>query len=132
VENISIDLVSDGLKAYEEEDYKTAFELFSQACDMGDANGCLNLGVMYYNGGDVQRDIPKAIELFKKACDMGDANGCLNLGLIYESGEGEDVQKDIPKAIELYTKACDMGYAYGCYRLECCMNMKRVLDKTII
>jgi TPR repeat protein len=54
VENISIDLVRDGLKAYNEEDYKTAFELFLQACDGGDAEGCCSLGVMYNEGKGVK------------------------------------------------------------------------------
>jgi hypothetical protein len=40
VKNITMVLVSDGLEAYGEEDYKRAFKLFSQACDGGVDDGC--------------------------------------------------------------------------------------------
>jgi hypothetical protein len=61
-----------------QQDYFKAVELYTKACDGGNANGYNNLGVMYANGEGVQQDNFKAVELFKKACSDGNANGCEN------------------------------------------------------
>ena len=45
--------------------------------------GCYNLGTIYANGNDVEKDFSKAAELFKKACDGGEMHGCSNLDIIY-------------------------------------------------
>jgi TPR repeat protein len=68
-----------GEEAFEEKDYGKAFDFFKKACDMGDAKGCNNLGVMYMNGLGVGKDYHKAIELYSKACNMGDVMGCINM-----------------------------------------------------
>ena len=47
-------------------------------------NGCYNLGTIYANGNDVEKDFSKAAELFKKACDGGEMNGCRSLDIIYK------------------------------------------------
>jgi hypothetical protein len=116
VKNVLPDLVSDGLKAHEENDYKTAFELFSKACDSGDVKGCFHLALLYYYGRGVKQDYFKAVELFSKACDGGEAKACFWLGIMYE--KGKDVQQDITKALELYAKAYEMGDERGLIAYE--------------
>jgi TPR repeat protein len=58
-----------------QDNFKAA-ELFTKACDGGDAQGCFNLGAMYNNGEGVRQDKFEAVELFGKACDMRDESGC--------------------------------------------------------
>ncbi|GHS87700.1 hypothetical protein FACS189487_04330 [Campylobacterota bacterium] len=84
-------------------------------CKNGNAVSCTELGVLYYEGDDVQQDYAKASELFKKACDQGYAQGCISLGFLYANGDG--VPQDYAKANELYKKVCDKGYAQGCTNL---------------
>ncbi len=93
-----------------------AFNLYTKACDGGDAIGCLELGVMYFNGEDIEQDYSKALEFYTKACDGGIAKGCSNLGLMYDKGQGMK-RNDLIKAVELYGKACAGGYIKGCYNL---------------
>ena len=51
--------------------------LYRQACDMGNAMGCNNLGLMYQNGEGVAKDDAKAVELYQKSCDAGTQAGYL-------------------------------------------------------
>jgi TPR repeat protein len=53
-----------------------AAQLFQRACDLGNAAGCNNLGVLYDKGIGVAQDKVKAAQLFRKACDGGIAQGC--------------------------------------------------------
>jgi TPR repeat protein len=56
VEKQLTDLMYESLKAFEEGDYKTSFELFSKACDLsGDIEECYKLSVAMYN----ERNYPK-------------------------------------------------------------------------
>jgi hypothetical protein len=58
-------------------DEKRAGELFKQACDGGDMDGCFDLGNCYAKGWcGVGRDAMRAGELYKKACDDGLAPAC--------------------------------------------------------
>jgi hypothetical protein len=100
-------ILENGIRAYEEGDYETVFELRPKACKMGSASEYYELGVMYASGNGVKRDYSKAVELYKKAYEMGSVRGCINLGLMYEFGVG--IQKDTQKAKELYRKAYKMS-----------------------
>ena len=93
----------------------TAIEYLALSCDGGIAAGCINLGVMYFEGEGVKPDKQKAAASYDKACDRGDAKGCFTLGLLYEYGEG--VKQDTLQAAALYAKVCDGGHAEGCCNL---------------
>ena len=45
---------------------------YEKAAAQGDADAQYNLGVLYYNGEGVPRDISKAREWFEKAAAQGD------------------------------------------------------------
>ncbi len=83
-----------------------------KACDDGYAQGCFNLGYMYYQGEGVPVDFKKAGGLYSKACDGGDAQGCILLGGMYVVGEGVPVDYD--KALKLFKKTCELGNQWGC------------------
>ena len=48
--------VRKALTYYNQENYTKALKLFEEACDMGDIDGCNNLGVMYEKGQGVEQD----------------------------------------------------------------------------
>jgi TPR repeat protein len=98
----------DGVK----QDKQKAKQLYTKACDGGDANGCYNLGVMSDNGDGATQDKQKAKELYTKSCDAGNMGGCVNLGLMYTTGDG--IRQDKQKAKKLFAKACDGGNMGGC------------------
>jgi TPR repeat protein len=106
------DLFAQGLSAYRGKMFPQAAELYRKACDGGERKGCHDLGLMYYRGEGVPKDLNRAADLYKRACDAGGTGGCLDLGLMYLRGEG--VPKDPNRAAELYKRACDAGSPPGC------------------
>ncbi len=110
--NICVDI---GMYYINEEDFMNAKKFFIKACYMGDALGCNNVGLMYYYGYGVKRDLKRAFKLFKKACDRGEAVACNNVGSFYYFGYG--VPKNYDKALSFYKKACDMGSSLACKNL---------------
>jgi len=70
-----------GLAAYDRGDYTQAFEEFRSLADQGNAKAQFNLGLKYYKGEGVARDLAKA-------ADQGNAKAQFNLGLMYYKGRG--------------------------------------------
>jgi TPR repeat protein len=108
-------LFDQGNAAYKGRQFSQAAQLFQKACDGGERKGCNTLGLMYYNGEGLPKDLNRAKDLYKRACDAGGSGGCLNLGLLYF--RGEDLPKDLDRAAALFKRACDAGGAPGCNNL---------------
>ena len=102
----------DGYSAIEKGDYKTAFTIFEDLAEKGDAVAQFALGFMYYDGLGVRQDYFKAKEWYEKAATQGDAQAQNNLGVMYDNGYGVIQDKKIAK--ELYGKACDGGVQIAC------------------
>ena len=98
------------------EDSALSVAFGKKACDFGSIDGCYQMGVKYYNGSGVSRDVKQSFALFKKACDGEKIEGCNNLGVLYNNGEG--TKQDIQKARQLFKKACDSGYKPSCENLK--------------
>ncbi|HHW5018725.1 TPA: tetratricopeptide repeat protein, partial [Haemophilus influenzae] len=77
-----------GLTAYEQSNYQTAFKLWLPLAEQGNAKAQYNLGVMYGNGRGVKQDYFKAVNWYRKAAEQGHADAQLNLGYMYEKGRG--------------------------------------------
>jgi serine/threonine protein kinase len=88
-----------------------AASYFKKACDNKDARGCTALGIYYYAGKGIEKNMLKAKELFEKACREGNGEGCYNLALTYTKDQ------NYGKAITFYEKACSGGYGKACYKL---------------
>lgn len=91
---------------------KEALSRYRQACREGGATGCFNLGVAYFDGGTVPRDVRSAVDYFRKACTGGDQDGCASLAGAMLVGDG--LRRDEKKALALATQACHRGGLYGC------------------
>ena len=108
-----------------ESDFKEAFDLFSEAADLGYAEAMAYMGVMYRNGFVVEKDDAKAAEWYQKAIDTGGRTlltsmAYNNLGILYQRGEG--VKKDLEKARDLFQMAVDKDHNE---------RAKQYLDETI-
>ncbi len=106
------DLLDEGRSAYKGNQFSQAAELFRRACDGGERKGCHDLGLMYFRGEGVAKDLHRAADLYKRACEAGGTGGCLDLGLMYLRGDG--VPKDLNRAADFYKRACDLGSPPGC------------------
>ena len=72
-----------GLTAYEQSNYQTAFKLWLPMAEQGDANVQFNLGVMYAKGQGVKQDDFEVVKWFRKAAEQGHAEAQFNLGVRY-------------------------------------------------
>ena len=93
-------------------------EFFQKACNLDDAAGCNDLGIVYESGLEFKNlppDFKKANAYYEKACNMGNSSGCSNRGFLYANGYG--VKQDYKKANTYYDKACNMNSGTGCFNL---------------
>ncbi|WP_390121298.1 tetratricopeptide repeat protein, partial [Helicobacter pylori] len=65
-----------GVKSIEAKDYIQAKKYFEKACDLNISRGCGALGVLYYNGQGVEKNLTKAAQYISKACKLGDQKAC--------------------------------------------------------
>lgn len=83
--------------------------------EQGDVDAQNELGVMYFEGKDVEQDYSKAAEWFLKAANQGHANAQRYLGYMYYHGKG--VEQDYGKAAEYWRKAAEQGNAVAQFNL---------------
>eukprot|EP00039_Didymoeca_costata_P007457 m.100243 g.100243 ORF g.100243 m.100243 type:complete len:113 (-) comp13695_c0_seq2:5-343(-) len=70
-------------------DIKSAVDLFTKACEGGEANGCFFLGLIHGNFDKKNKefeDKPKGLENCIKACSMGHYMGCVNASIMLSKG----------------------------------------------
>lgn len=59
------------------EDFSKAAQLYNISCEYNNAFGCLNLGIMYFNGNNsFPKNAEFARKFIQKACDLGNADAC--------------------------------------------------------
>ena len=91
------------------------FRETKQLADQGIADAQHNLGVMYYRGEEVERDLEQAVKWYRRAAEQGHARARINLAIMYLSGEG--VKLDYGQAARWMTLAAEQGYADAQYGL---------------
>ena len=86
-----------------------------KAAEQGEVNAQLKLGVMYYNGEGVPKNLQEAAKWFHKAAEQGDAEAQYSLGMMYNYGEG--VPTNLQEAVKWYRKAAEQGDELAQYSL---------------
>ena len=104
-----------------------AFFYLSMAAAQGHANAQYNLGVMYWHGNGIAKDLTKAAEWMLKAAAQGKMDAQFNLGVMYEYGEG--VVQDSSKAAEWYLKAAIKEHSLAQYRIGAMFYVGHGVDK---
>jgi len=104
-----------GNKAYQRQDYATAFEQYSEAADNGSATAQYHLAVMYAEGQGIQEDMTKAAALLQQASAQGQEDAQLMLGLFYVYGDG--VKQDPAKGAEWIKTSAEKGNDVAMYYL---------------
>lgn len=88
--------------------YKKAFELFTDAYNLGEVEAIINIGLCYLQGNGTEKNEKEAVKCFEQAAEKNSSGvAYFNLGVCYENGFG--VEKDYKKAIEMYGKAVENG-----------------------
>jgi len=78
------DAFEDGLAAYKQGDYHTAYQVFRSLAEQGDARGQNGLGNMYVTGQGVAKDDVEAVRWYRMAAKQGHAQAQHSLGVMYE------------------------------------------------
>jgi uncharacterized protein len=116
--SVSADDKSDfrrGFDAYNKGDYATALKEWKPLAKSGFIHAQYNLGLMYYLGQGVRRDVRNAYEWWSLAAEKGHLSAQDGLGNIYKSGRA--VPRDYKKAVELYSLAAQQGRPISQYHL---------------
>ena len=102
-----IKLINDGQKLYNEQEYKRAFENFSEAAAMGEPTAAYLTAVCYAYGQGTEKDSVKAFNLYRSAANSGIAAAIHQLATCYKDGNGTTKNNDL--ALKWYTAAADSG-----------------------
>ena len=76
------------LQAFDAGDYVTSYKLFRPMAESGDRVAQNYLGVHFYLGLGVERDLSQALQWYEKAAKQGDPGAQLNYGLMFQNGYG--------------------------------------------
>jgi TPR repeat protein len=104
-------------------DDRLAAAYATKACEIGEASGCADLGVLAATGRGLPQDDTRAAALERRACDAGSALGCSNLAVLaVEGAVPMPPRPDEPlegggRPIRLLRTACDAGVPEGCLNL---------------
>jgi ATP-dependent protease ClpP protease subunit len=90
----------EGLTAYDQGQFDTAFRLWLPLAEQGHAAAQFNVAVMYENGSGIAQDSAEAARWYLAAAKQGDAEAQYKVGMLYETGTG--VTKDLAEARKWY------------------------------
>lgn len=76
----------DPLSAFNSGDYETSFALWKEMAETGDSTAQNYLGIHYYLGLGVERDIKQSYYWYEKSAKAGNPEAQRNLGALFESG----------------------------------------------
>lgn len=101
--------------AYQKGRYPTALRLARPLAAESDARAQSMLGLLYYHGQGVPRDLSEALRWFRAAADQDDPTALFYLGVMFAEGQG--VPQDNAEAARWYHRAADLGEARAQYNL---------------
>lgn len=78
------------IEAFDAGDYITAYKLFKPRAEAGDSEAQNYLGVHYYLGLGVKRDLRQALQWYEKAAIQGDPEAQFNYGLMFNNAYGTE------------------------------------------
>ena len=88
----------------EEKDEKKSLELLHRAVDLGGADACVTVGLVY-KGSHFQRDYKKAEQLFTQSANAGSATGAYQLGEFYAT-----IKKNTSENVYYFRLSAALGY----------------------
>ena len=99
---------SEGLSAYNDGDFGTAYRHWQTLATAGEAESQTRIGYLYEHGKGVEQNYKQAVTWYQKAADQGEPAAQFNLGVMYRKGRG--VAKNDKVARQWYEKAADQGH----------------------
>jgi TPR repeat protein len=94
---------------------RAPLEELKQKAAQGDAAAQADLGLLYYRGEGVPRDVEEGARWILRAAQQGHVEAQADVGQLYYRGEG--IPRDFAQAAEWYRKAAGQGHARAQYNL---------------
>ena len=82
-------------------------EDFTSECNKGDPTSCFELGVIYFEGLEIEEDYFKSMQYYSTACNAGKEIACHNLGYMYVKGY-DILDKASSEYIDRYVQANEL------------------------
>ncbi len=117
------ELVTLALAADKRKDFRTAFQYYRQAAELGSVFAMNEVGSMYLNGTGVEKSVRKSFRWLKKAAELKNPVSMAMVARMYELGIGVDA--DINEALKWYVDAANAGEVHAKQRLEMLFNEGR-------
>ena len=105
----------DGVEAYRNGDYRTAFQEWKLLAANGHSKAQSNLGLLYLRGQGVVKNEEFALEWFEKAAGQGLVTAQFNLGILYSRIKGS--LRSQTKSTKWYLSAAEAEHATARYHL---------------
>lgn len=106
---------TDGVSAYQNNDYITALKEWMPLAEGGDATSQYNVGVMFREGQGLPQNYSQAMIWLLKSAEQGHADAQYSLGVMYHEGRG--TPQDDKHAVDLYLMAAEQGHVHAQYNL---------------
>jgi hypothetical protein len=103
------------LDAYNKKDYEIALPIWRTLAAEGNADAQYALGVAYFKGEGVSRDLNDSMEWFEQAANSGNVQAMFNLGAAYWEGNG--TRQSYAQAVEWWEKSAAAGQSAAQYNL---------------
>lgn len=103
------ELMVTGIEAYEIKDYKTSYDCFAKATELGDENAAWLLGRQYYVGQGCSQSYRKAAKYYKMASAKRVKEALYGLATCFKFGLG--VHRSNRNAIKYLILSADEGYS---------------------
>ena len=97
-----------GYKYYQKGNYEKALKIWTVEADEGNRKAFYNIGLLYFFGNGVEKNLPLAFEYCQKAAFMGSPRAQNNLAFMYIKGLG--VEKSYIDSYVWATVAIKHGY----------------------
>lgn len=104
--------IPEGIKAYETENFETAYTIFSSHADRTNPRALYYLSLLYLSGKGVEQNEFKAFKFCRMAAEEGMPEAQFQLGVMYLDGVGV-MEEDEIKALEWLWKAADSGHQHA-------------------
>ena len=105
----------------------SVLDALKEAAENGDVGAQLYLGLSYYRGEGVPKNVTEAARWFRMAAEQGFATAQFYLGNMYETGRG--VPQNDTEAVRWYRMAAGQGLAKAQYKLGIMYDTGRGVPK---
>lgn len=106
-EKITESILRQGIEAFDEHRFEDAFNFLQYPASRGKSEAQFLLGMCYYNGDGVKKDLSEAVKMFRRAAEQNNLQAQFKMGVCYLDGTGVNARED--EALYWLQKSAEQG-----------------------